>query len=530
MSSRARLWLMVLLLLGGFFLRAHRPGALAGFVDEVSHIQRSEIIYTLERNPADYSHGKLLTYYWLGFFETGRASALETARLAMALAALLTLAAVAAAGRTLFGPRAALLATALYAITPFAVFFERMALADPLATALAALAAWHSVLLARAPSRRRALVTALLANGAVFAKLTTAPVLALPVLAAILFGDVPSPDLRRASLSIYARALWRYYWPAWRPIAIVFAIGWALFGAASLVSLLGGGHPILLDTYLADPSARPEDVLDKLGGLADRVALLLTPWLALGTVALSGLALVWRTRATLYALAWLALLWGPSVLLASSLQTRYLLAGIPPLAVLVGGGVGALYGLRAFRRRPRAARFARGAVALGLGVWALVFALPFDWRASADPAALTLPRRDSYDYFWGSFNGWGAREALRYLEDHGERVAGRVPAIGVLQLCSLTTLYTTPELDWSCHDYYRLGADVTFNPARWGFLRDRLDRAPWVYLMTEFTGPDEAVPLDNPPSLPGMRWERVFTFARPHGARVVAIWRVSRDD
>lgn len=337
MSSRARLWLMVLLLLGGFFLRAHRPGALAGFVDEVSHIQRSEIIYTLERNPADYSHGKLLTYYWLGFFETGRASALETARLAMALAALLTLAAVAAAGRTLFGPRAALLATALYAITPFAVFFERMALADPLATALAALAAWHSVLLARAPSRRRALVTALLANGAVFAKLTTAPVLALPVLAAILFGDVPSPDLRRASLSIYARALWRYYWPAWRPIAIVFAIGWALFGAASLVSLLGGGHPILLDTYLADPSARPEDVLDKLGGLADRVALLLTPWLALGTVALSGLALVWRTRATLYALAWLALLWGPSALLASSLQTRYLLAGIPPLAVLVGG-------------------------------------------------------------------------------------------------------------------------------------------------------------------------------------------------
>lgn len=528
MSSRARLWLMVLLLLGGFFLRAHRPGALAGFVDEVSHIERSEIIYTLGRNPADVSHGKLLTYYWLGLFETRRTSALETARLAMALAALLTIAAVAAAGRTLFGARAALIAAAVYAITPFAVFFERMALADPLATALAALAAWHSVLLARAPSRRRALVTALLANGAVFAKLTTAPVLALPVLAAILFGDVPSPDLRRASLSIYARAVWRYYWPVWRLTMIVFAAGWALFGAASVISLLGGGHPILLDTYLAGASARPEDVLDKLGGLADRVGLLLTPWLALGALALSGLALVWRTRATLYALAWLALLWGPSVLLASSLQTRYLLAGIPPLAVLIGGGVSALGGLRAFRRRPRAARIARGAVALGLGVWTLAFALPFDWRASADPAALTLPRRDSYDYFWGSFNGWGTREALRYLEDHGQRVAGRVPAIGVLQLCSLSTLYATPELGWTCHDYYRLGAEVTRDATRWDFLRDRLDAAPWVYLVTEFTGADEAVPLDRPPALDGLRFERVFTFAKPHGARVVAVWRVSR--
>jgi len=528
MSSRARLWLMVLLLLGGFFLRAHRPGALAGFVDEVSHIERSEIIYTLGRNPADVSHGKLLTYYWLGLFETGRTSALETARLAMALAALLTIAAVAAAGRTLFGARAALIAPAVYAITPFAVFFERMALADPLATALAALAAWHSVLLARAPSRRRALVTALLANGAVFAKLTTAPVLALPVLAAILFGDVPSPDLRRASLSIYARALWRYYWPVWRLTMIVFAAGWALFGAASVISLLGGGHPILLDTYLA--SARPEDVLDKLSGLADRAGLLLTPWLALGALALSGLALVWRTRATLYALAWLALLWGPSVLLASSLQTRYLLAGIPPLAVLIGGGVSALSGLRVLRRRPRAARIARGAVALGLGAWTLAFALPFDWRASADPAALTLPRRDSYDYFWGSFNGWGTREALRYLEDHGQRVAGRVPAIGVLQLCSLSTLYATPELDWTCHDYYRLGAEVTRDPARWGFLRDRLAAAPWVYLVTEFTGADEAIPLDRPPALTGLRFERVFAFAKPHGARVVAVWRVSREE
>jgi len=527
MSSRARLWLLTLLLLGGFFLRAHQPGALAGFVDEVSHIQRGEISYSLARNPADYSHGKSLYYYWLGLFETGRTRALVAARLATALAALLSVAAVAAAARTLFGPWAALIAAAFYAIVPFAVFFERMALADPLATALAALAAWHSVLLARAPSLRRGLITGLLANGAVFAKLTTAPVLALPLLAAILFGDVPWPDRRRASLSLYARALWRYYWPAWRPIALIFAAGWLAFAAAALVSLAQGGHPILLDTYLA--SAHPDGMLDKLRGLADRVDLLLTPWLALGTLLLAWLALTWRPQAALYALGWLALMGAPSALLASSLQTRYLLAAVPPLAVLIGGGTAALRRAPLARRRPRALTLARRAAALGFAAWALIFALPFDWRASADPAALTLPRRDSYDYFWGSFNGWGTREALHYLVENGERVQGRVPVIGVVQLCSLATLYADPALDWTCHDYYRLGAEVTANPARWAFLRERLNARPWVYLLTEFTGADEAVPLDAPPALDGLRWERVYTFTKPQGSRAVAVWRVIRD-
>lgn len=524
MPARARLWLITLLLLGGFFVRAHRPGALPGFVDELSHIERGEIIYTLERNPSEISHGKLLYYYWLGLFETSRGGALVTARLATALFTLLGLAGVAAAARVLFGPGAVLPATAFYAIVPFAVFFERMALADPMAAALGALAAWHSVLLARAPGQRRGLITGLLANGAMGAKLTAAPVLALPVLAAAIFGDVPWPDRKRASLSIYAKALWRRYEPAWRPIGLIFAAGWAIFAAMSLVALVRGGHPILLDTYLTDASAQPEDVLDKLGGLAGRVELLLTPGMASLVVLLAGLALWWRPSAALYTLAWLALLWGPSTLLASSLQTRYLVAGVPAVAVLVGGGIAALGRAPALHRRPRLAILARGTAAIALGVWAVAFALPFDWRAGSDPAALTLPRRDTYDYFWGSFNTWGTREALAYLSAHGEPAQGRVPAVGVLQLCPLATLYVTPALDWTCHDYYRLGAEVAFDPARWDFVRQRLDAVPWLYVVTEFS---EVVSPDGPPARFGERWDLVFSFAKPHGERVITVWRVT---
>ena len=527
MSSRARLWLLTLLLFGGFALRAHQPGALAGFVDELSHIERSEVIYTIGTNPTEYSHGKLLYYYWLGLFGTDRTAALEMMRLATALLSLLTLAAVAASARALFGPGAALAAALVYALAPFAVFFERMALADPLATALATLTAWHSVLLARAPSLRRGLVTALLANGAILAKLTAAPVLALPVLAAIGFGDVPEPDWRRASVMIYIRALWRRYWPVWRLIALVFAIAWAIFGVGALISLLQGGRPIVFNTYLTDPSAWPDDLLARLSGLWERARYLLSPGLAIGAILLIGLALARRTRAALYTLAWLELLWAPSVFLASSLQTRYLLAGIPALAVLIGGGIGAIGRVRALRRRPWLRMAARAATAIALAIWAIGFALPFDWRASTDPAALTVPGRDRYDYYWGSFNGWGTREALRYLSEHGERVRGRVPAVGVLQLCSISTLYATSEIDWRCHDTYELGEAITFAPARWRFLRDALADAGWVYVVTEFS---EAVPLDDPPVLPGLRWAREAVFPKPHGERVVAVWRVTRSE
>ena len=228
MSSRARLWLLTLLLFGGFVLRAHQPGALAGFVDEVSHIERSEIIFTAERNPTEYSHGKLLYYYWLGLFGTARTNALEMMQLTNAILSLLTIAAVAATARALLGPRAMLAAALVYALAPFAVFFERMALADPLATALASLAAWHSTCwrAAVAPSRP---ADRLLVNGAVFAKLNGRAGPGAPVLAAILFGDVPRLNLRRRQPDDHARASGAF--PA-RVAAIALVLpSWGAVGA-----------------------------------------------------------------------------------------------------------------------------------------------------------------------------------------------------------------------------------------------------------------------------------------------------------
>jgi hypothetical protein len=69
----------------------------------------------------------------------------------------------------------------------------------------------------------------------------------------------------------------------------------------------------------------------------------------------------------------------------------------------------------------------------------------------------------------------------------------------------------------------KLPADVTL----WGPLMDGVERWPFVYLITEYT---EHVPLDDPPEVDRLTWERLFTFPRPHGGRTVAVWQVKRQN
>src|SRR5690554_219040 len=171
---------IVALLLLHFLLRVAHPLALLGYVDEGSHLARARVAYRFAENPLTTGHGKFLFYYWLGLFGPAHTGELAAGRLAVALFSLLTAAAVAAAARDLFGRGAAPVALALYALAPFAAFFERMALADPFAGGLGALLAWQSVRLARAPTPRRGVAVGLLAAAAALAKLTAAPLVLLP--------------------------------------------------------------------------------------------------------------------------------------------------------------------------------------------------------------------------------------------------------------------------------------------------------------------------------------------------------------
>ena len=182
-----RHWVPIIgLLLLQLALRVYHPAALPVFVDEFSHIRRAQIAF--EQSLIPQSHGKLLFYYWLAPFVPQGDGALPAARLAVALISLISSATAAAVARDLFGRRAILPTLAFYAVVPYAAFFERMALADPFAGAMAALAVWSSVHLARRPSALRGLITGMLISLMLLAKLTTGVLLPMPLIAVLLFG------------------------------------------------------------------------------------------------------------------------------------------------------------------------------------------------------------------------------------------------------------------------------------------------------------------------------------------------------
>ena len=530
--SRAQLALIVLLLLCQFYLRTHNPLELPAFVDEHYHIGRAEIVYNFDRNPVQFSNGKLLFYYWLGLFFIGGDSALVTGRLAVAVFSLFNGALVAAIARALFGSRATLPALAVYVFVPWAVFFERMALADPFAAGLAAITLWQSIRLARMsrPTAARGAFVGLLVALTLFAKLTTTLFITIPAATALLLSDIRPAGMSRAAFERWGRALWARYGRAWCAGAMATAALWAVYITAMVLSAWLGQRPKFFTSSLVDPTPNSLNLLDNLIMTIEAAKALISIPMALLLAVLAVAAIRWRVRAGLLVVYWLAALWLPIVVFGAPIQTRYLMVGLPAIAVMAGGGVAALE--HAVARYDTAHPALRSGVywrwaALALawmviGAWAVAFALPFSWRASTNAARLDLSDEDTFTYISGPFNGSGSRESLAYLRQWGRRVDGRIPAVGVLLHCGSIQLHVTDEFEWTCFDARNTPgrAQILADVRRWTPLMRAVRTWPFVYLITDI---GENVPMRDYP----LEWNLVFMSARPQGGKIVSVWRVS---
>src|SRR5690606_22623358 len=117
--------------------------------------------------------GKLLLYYYLGLFQPQAHNGMWIGRQAVALLAPLTAALCFAVVKTFTrSDKAGLCAILLYAVLPFALFFERMALSDPLTAVFTTALIWQSVLLAKCPTLNKAASAGLLLGLASLAKLS----------------------------------------------------------------------------------------------------------------------------------------------------------------------------------------------------------------------------------------------------------------------------------------------------------------------------------------------------------------------
>lgn len=522
MSRRtaALLFLFVMVCLLHFGLRAHRPTHLPLFIDEDRHLRRAanvEDLWTLGLN----SHGKYLLYILIAPFNTERSEALWASRVAVALFSLVGLAALYRLTEKFFGRPAAFIAIGFYAIAPYALFYERMALADGPAGVMATLTALYSLTFAQRPNYRRAAVVGLLVGLAALAKLTMMFIAILPVMAIFFFNQnrAPLPELKFANLRQILAVFYKQFMAHFRYLVVagVVCIGvWLPVLIPVGTAVVTGEKYVLVDRYLAGDNLIKQGNWDKLVGIWDTFPMLLSPLMVTLMLLCVGLAIWQAPRRASYALLWLVLAYLPTILLVGWVQTRYFTPGIFPLAMLLGAGIVAAKEIRIPKVSPKYPRLLPATLTGLVLVWGVVYALPFAYNAAYNAPKIELPDRDEKQYYQTRYSAYGLLDALDYLESKGKPVDEQIEVMGVMFLCESMDLYAYPKVDLTClSDGY---TNKTINEA-WQKLTERAQQEQPLYLIVEDY-------RDIPTSERDLTWQRLRSIQRPKDGVWVTVWEV----
>ncbi|MFI5169171.1 MAG: glycosyltransferase family 39 protein, partial [Vicinamibacterales bacterium] len=195
-------------LFSALYLATRLPGLslLPIFLDETLHVRWALLLSQGERSwDATWKWGRALTI-WLGALVSPFAADLLRANrlVSIALGALTLLATVGIA-RRLLGPRAAVLAGVFYALCPFTLFYDRMALTEAGLSAFTALTLYFGIRTAESGRLGHAALAGLCAVLAVLVKALGVLALPIPALVVLVLGPVRAR--LRALAVVYAVAL-----------------------------------------------------------------------------------------------------------------------------------------------------------------------------------------------------------------------------------------------------------------------------------------------------------------------------------
>lgn len=391
------------------------------FVDEVFHIDFARQVVD-EGILAHSDEGRQLTIWWFTLFQPySNSAAVYVARIATLLAVLPGFAAAMAIGRLLAGQWGALLAGLLYSFSTYHMFFERMALTDPVSNALVIVAVAITCRLTRRVSLTDALLVGGLLAAAFIAKVSALPYLAIPV-AAVLLIRLPAATSWRVRLQWVGVALFTAITIS---AAFVLVARWRGYDVFFYL-LRGTGEGDFFATLASRIPVNIGSTFTNVGGFVGVVGLILL--LILAVIA------VWRKQFFLPAIALLPLLiyW-----LNNRPDTRHMMTPVTLLlicaAVVVGGWM--------LRWPPRwQGTFLTGVIALGLVIW-----LPFALAADRNPLDLQVPDNDYQQYLTSESSGTGLNEIIAELE-------GRQPqqVIGIFANCLSLYYITLDQLPVSC--------------------------------------------------------------------------------
>ncbi len=532
--KRQDLWFGVVLLLVGVIIRAHAIEALPPFNDESLHIRRAEKVL-VERNWT-LTPFKLLVYYLIAFFRPDRVHAIFLGRTGVALFSLIGLAGTYATAKLLFDRWAARMALILAVFSPFMVFFDRLALADPVTASLGILLVWMSVRMVRRPdcgSRcPEAVAAGILGTLVILAKTIGAPFLAMPGVAVLAFGRGKPPSRWRIQTlwrwgferaRVYQGMLWTTY--------IAFGLSMAPFILHVIERAVTGNYVMIVNNNLvlglAEDRPPHEIIWKNLGTLWDVNWILHSPALWL-LIIVTGSVLIWKCpREAFYLICAVALPWALSVFLGAELSTRYLTLGILPLYVLLAGGMRIIgqqtivLGGRSLSLKPM--------MIAGVVVWVLFFAVPFIDKVWNRPTALHLPSRDHWEYFTNFSSGYGLVDAAAEVEEVllPSEPSGRINIFGLNGSCHQIRLYlpdayedesgpvwlTCPDFGWHGEHLMEVADDID----------QRLATETRVYVMIE-----PEIPFFDPTELcTRWGWEETARYSRPDDGMEIIIFRVT---
>lgn len=409
------LLLCVAVLLIALFLRVHNLLIYPPFIDEAHHILWSSDVYTLHPFTGA-SNGKLFGLWWMAGFGMYGDGALWLARAASGLFSLIGIAGIYRLGSILVAPWVGLLAALAYALSPFAFFFDRMALVDSYVVGFGILTALFALRYARNGRRADVILCGLALAGAVLAKATGVMLAVIPLLAIVLLAQALPWRTRLRGLGwIYGvlAAIWLpfYAFLMWR--------GYNYFSTATTV------------VGTDDTS----DLLDRLGDNLRNVMRIDATYLGMAFLLLVGACAVYlvvsRPRVGLLLLLSALLPLAGLMAFATRVSTRYVQFHVPFLVLLIAVGLGLL----AQKLWQRSARRQAILPLIALAIWAGVHALPFIVQYWNDPLNVTLPPFDTIEYVAGDSAGFGLPELASTVTTAAHDEGLPVQVIGLISNC-----------------------------------------------------------------------------------------------
>ncbi len=456
------------------------------FLDETVHIHTAEL--TREVSPfVEANLGRLFTIWWQVPFRPYAAAPAWMARVATMLAVLPGVAAVLGMGRIAARKWGMIFAGLFYIFSTYHLFFERLALSDPVSSSVTFLALYFAMRLSRRMSYQDAVLTGVMLFIAFGAKLSAIPYFGIPLAAAL--------TLRPVNRQWGQQVRW---------LAVALATLFSL-SAGLIFGLRLRDYDLLSNSFsLAISSRNTPDInhitdINRIGGNALTMLEMLAAYVGpvmFGLLLLS--VVIWIIRRRFY-LPLVLITPSIPIWVSSTQESRY---WIVPLALLLL--CGALMLAEFVQHRSRTIQ----GLCVGLVLfWGAVQWLPFAVTAVQSPADLNLPANDHSQYIASDATGFGLREVRDYLAP-----LESIQVIGALANCQGLRYTAWDTLPVLCRRISPMGDDVD----------------DFVRLMDESRFDGSFIVLEDSPYVPDTAPGRLLTvIERPEGRANLAIYDLS---